>query len=139
MTARLIGVVRAHMIATPFVVKRSVLLLAITLIFSTLYLWADPKTWEASAQMMPWMWVGLALINGLFALLLVLTLHRRNWARWAVVVWSAIGWILTVSTTFMVDVTTLDRLVELVVIAVEVWACAQLLSKASSTWFHAPA
>jgi hypothetical protein len=127
------------MSATPLTVKRGVLVLGLALAVSTAYLWLESKTWEAGAQMLWWMVVLLAIVNALYALLLVLVWRGRNWARWVVVAWCAIGWILTLSTTTLVDATTADRIVHFAAIAAEIWAFTQIFSKASSPWFHAPA
>jgi len=127
------------MTPTPLTVKRGVVVLALAQVLSTAYLWQDSKTWEAGAQMLWWMWTLLAIVNALYALLLFLVWRGRNWARWVVVVWCAVAWVLTLSTTTLVDATTTDRIVHFTAIAAELWAFTQIFSKASSPWFHAPA
>jgi hypothetical protein len=124
---------------TPFIVKQGVAVLVLAQVLSTAYLWLDSKTWGAGAEMLWWMWPLLAIVNALYVLLLILVWRGRNWARWVVVVWCAVSWVLTLSTTNLVDATATDRFVHFTAIAAEVWAFTQIFSKASSPWFHAPA
>jgi uncharacterized membrane protein YfcA len=88
--------------------------------------------------MVPWASVGEVIVNGMYLLLLVLIWHRRNWARWAILVWCAIGWVVAAVAFAMINATTFETLFGLVVIALQVWACQQLLSRTASTWFRSP-
>jgi hypothetical protein len=123
------------MTGIPAAVRRGVYALALATIATAIYVWSDTETWSAAERMASWMWLLLFAINGLFVWFLVLTWRQRNWARWAVVVWSVLGWIAHIASFIFSDASTLDKGVQSLIVAVEVWGCLQLLSPSATSWF----
>ena len=124
----------------PLPVRRGVLALAAATVVTVAYIWSYTSTWEAAARMSPLMWLLFVGTNGLFVLFLVLTWRRYNWARWATVTWTVLGILALLWSLLYSDASSaVDRVVQVVIIAVEVWGCCHLLSKSASSWFQRPA
>jgi len=121
----------------PVSVRRGVYALVVSTIATAAYIWSYTETWDAAARLSPTMWLLFVGTNGLFVLFLVLTWRRHNWARWATVIWSALG-ILAVlwAILFSGAPSAVDSIVQTVIVAIEVWGCYQLLSKQASSWFR---
>src|SRR6266581_4741377 len=127
--------VRAHMGDRPIAVRRGVYALALITIATLVYIWSYTKPWTATEKM--WMWALVFLpANGLFAWLLFLTWCRRNWARWAAVLWCVLGGIGVVGSFIYSAPSTFDLVVQSAMIAIEVWGCQQLLSRSAASWFR---
>jgi hypothetical protein len=121
----------------PSAVRRGVYALAVATIATGVYIWSYTETWDAAARMSPWMWTLFLVTNGLFVWLLVLTWRGRNWARWATVIWCALGALAILWSSLFSDAgSILDHIVQSVIVAIEVWGCYQLLSRPASSWFR---
>ena len=120
----------------PNSVRRAVYALAAATIATGVYIWSYTETWDTAARMSPWMWALFLLTNGLFVWLLVLTWRGRNWARWATVIWCALG-VLAILGSFLFSgaESTLDYIAQIVIVAIEVWGCYLLFSRPASSWF----
>jgi hypothetical protein len=125
------------MIDIPLSVRRGVYALAVATVATAAYIWSYTATWDAAARMSPMMWLLFVGTNGLFVLFLVLIWRRHNWARWATLTWCALG-ILAVLWAFLFSgvPSAADTAVQLIIVAIEVWGCYQLLSKQASSWFQ---
>jgi len=120
----------------PAAVRKGVLALAAATV-AVLAHAAYIQTWEAAEPIPAAMWMFTVGINGLFALLLVLTWRRHNWARWAALVLTGVG-ILAVVWSFIEPggSSLLERTIDSIIVAVELWGCYHLLSKSASSWFR---
>lgn len=121
----------------PSAVRRGVYALVVATIATGVYIWSYTETWDAAARLSPWMWVLFLVTNGMFVWLLVLTWRGRNWARWATVVWCALGALAILWSFLFSDAgSILDHIVQSAIVAMEVWGCYQLFSKPASSWFR---
>jgi hypothetical protein len=123
------------MAGTPAAVRKGLLALVAATIITVAYIWSYTAAWDAAARMSPLLWAMFIGTNGLFVLFLLLTWRRHNWARWATIVWTALGILALVWSLVYAGASTVDRVVQLFIIAIEVWACYQLLSKSATSWF----
>ena len=127
------------MTGIPNSVRRGVYALALATIATAVYVWSDPEMWRIDGDMALWMWGFFLTTNALFVCLLLLTWRRRNWARWATVVWCVVGWLALIASYFYLDtMKTFEGAIELALIAVEVWGCQQLVTRSASLWFRTP-
>jgi uncharacterized membrane protein len=118
----------------PIAVRKGFFALAAVTVLTVAYIWSYT---DAASRMSPLMWVLFIGTNGLFVLFLVLTWRRHDWARWATIVWTAIG---TLALPWYADASSsVDRIIQLLIIAVDIWGSYHLLSKPASSWFHRPA
>jgi hypothetical protein len=119
----------------PIPVRRGVYALALVTIATLVYIWSYTEPWTVTEKM--WMWALVFLpTNGLFAWLLFLTWRRRNWARWAAVLWCVLGAIAVIGSLIYSNPSTVDVAVQSAMIAIEVWGCQQLLSGSAASWFR---
>jgi hypothetical protein len=119
----------------PIAVRRGVYALALVTIATLVYIWSYTEPWTTTAKI--WMWALVFLpVNGLFAWFLFLTWCRRNWARWAAVLWCVSGWIAVVGSFIYSAPSTFDLVVQSAMIATDVWGCQQLLSRSAASWFR---
>ena len=80
----------------------------------------------------------LSVFGGLTFWLIANIRRRRNWARWAVLVFLAAGWLLVMSDASVVWVRSpLVGIADVASIAMELVACAFLFSRGSRGWFVA--
>jgi hypothetical protein len=124
----------------PLAVRKGVFGLVAAAVLTVVYIWSDPAAWEAAARMSPLLWVLFLGINALFFVLLILAWHRHNWARWAAAIWTILGVLAFLWSWVFVDApSAYDRVVQVIIVAVQLWACYHLLSNSASSWFRASA
>jgi hypothetical protein len=120
----------------PKPVYRGILALSFATVVTAVSIWTKGEMWDAADRMTFWMWLLFLTINGSFIWLLVLTWKRRNWARWAIAIWCALGWIALAISFATATASPLDRTFQVVTIAIEIWGCMQLFSRSASSWFR---
>lgn len=124
----------------PLAVRKGVFALVAATVATVAYIWSDPAVWDAAARMSPLLWMLFLGTNGLFVIFLVFTWRRHNRARWAAVIWAILGVLAFLWAWLFTDApSTYDRMVQAVLIAIELWGCYHLLSRPASSWFRATA
>jgi hypothetical protein len=81
-----------------------------------------------------------ALLAGFSAWLIVMTSRGRNWARWTLVIYTAVTWLLLLTDPDALSAQgTLAVAFDFATLAVEIYACCLVLFGQGVEWFRKPA
>ena len=84
--------------------------------------------------------ITLGIVLALFAGWLILMMSRgRNWARWTLVIYTAVSWLLLLADPESLQAQgALAVTIDLVTLVIEIYACVRVLFGEGVEWFRKP-